>query len=60
MRKKYITIFTGEIARYLLKKGYVVIDVKPHRHTENASVFIFRNDEGLMQEVHKFKNNNDN
>lgn len=55
MKKKYITIFTASLARCLLKKGYQIIDIKPHRDKEDASIFIFVNQDGLMQEVYKFK-----
>jgi translation initiation factor 1 (eIF-1/SUI1) len=33
------------IARKLLKKGYVVIDIKPNKSNPDKSVFIFENTE---------------
>lgn len=58
--KKCITIFTGDLARHLLRKGYTIKDVKAHRELENATIFIFKNDPGLMEEVHLFRNSNAN
>jgi len=54
--KKYVTIFTAGMARQLLKKGYTIADIKPHRENEDASIFVFFNEEGLMQEVYKLRN----
>lgn len=56
-KKKYITIFTAKMARHLLKKGYTIADIKPHKENEDVSIFIFLNEDGLMQEVYKLKNN---
>ena len=53
--KEYITVFTAEMARHLLKKDFTIVDIKAHRGFENASVFVFKNDDGLMTEIRKFK-----
>lgn len=58
MKKKYITIFTASLARHLLKIGYKIADIKPHRDKEDVSIFIFLNADGLMQEVYRFKDIN--
>ena len=54
MEKKYISIFNPGIARHLLKHGYILIDIKPHREIPNASVFVFLNEEGLFEIVKNF------
>ncbi|MEY8415641.1 hypothetical protein AAK964_05020 [Tissierella praeacuta] len=56
-KKKYVTIFTAGLARQLLKKGYMIADIKPHRENEDASIFVFFNEDGLMQDVYRLKNN---
>lgn len=35
----------ARVARKLLKKGYVVIDIKPNKSNPDKSVFIFENTE---------------
>ena len=49
MLKDYITVFDPALARHLLKLRYKIIDIKPNRDKENASVFVFLNEEGLFQ-----------
>lgn len=53
-KKETILIFTAELARRLLKEGYMITDIKPHRNLANASVFVFRNEDGLMDKVKRF------
>ena len=50
MEKKAITIFTAKTARELLKDGFTLIDIKPDK-----SVFIFRNDENLLEKIKEYK-----
>lgn len=52
--KKAILVFTGELARQLLKDGYTIIDVKPHRNLQNASVFVFKNENGLEDKITQY------
>lgn len=52
--KKAILVFTGELARKLLKDGYTIIDVKPHRNLKNASVFVFKNEDGLEDKIRQY------
>lgn len=51
--KNNIVVFTGRIARELLKKGFTIVDVKPNREQPLASVFIFKNEKGLEEEIKK-------
>lgn len=46
-------IFTGKIARALLRKGYQIIDVKPNKDFPERTVFIFKDVPGLKEEVRK-------
>lgn len=32
----------------------MITDIKPHRNLANASVFVFRNEDGLMDKVKRF------
>lgn len=51
--KEAISIFNPKIARSLLKKGYKIIDIKPTKENPDKTIFIFRNDKSLMDEVVK-------
>lgn len=55
MEKKAITIFTAKVARDLLKNGFTIIDIKPDKTDMDCkrSVFIFKNENGIMERIHK-------
>ena len=40
--KDAIVIFSGRVARELLRRGYTIIDVKPDRTNKIRTVFVFR------------------
>lgn len=40
-------VFSPQLANYLIQCGYVVINLKPNREIENATVFVFKGDPGL-------------
>ena len=53
MNKEAITIFTASKARELLKNGFTLIDIKPDKTDLDGkrSVFIFKNEDGLLEKV---------
>ncbi len=57
MEKKAITIFAANKARELLKEGYTIIDIKPDKNDPEGkrSVFVFRNEEGLLDKINNSK-----
>lgn len=57
MKKEFITIFTAKVARELLKDGFILVDIKPDKHDLDGkrSVFIFKNDENLMEKIKEYK-----
>jgi hypothetical protein len=46
---KYKSIFTAGVARYLLKLGNPIYDIKADKKNKNKTIFIF-------EETEKFKN----
>lgn len=54
-KKTHIVIFNPKLARHLLKNGYILTDIKPNRDLVNSSVFVFLIEEGLQDEIRKFK-----
>lgn len=55
MEKKAITIFTAKVARELLKSGFTIVDIKPDKTDVDGkrTVFIFKNENGIMEKIHK-------
>jgi len=54
MLKEYLTVFNPALARHLLKLRYKIIDIKPNRDKENASIFVFLNEEGLFEKIKNY------
>jgi hypothetical protein len=48
-------VFTASLAKKLLAKGYVVVDIKQDKQDPDGkrSIFIFKNEEGLEEEIKK-------
>ena len=53
MKKEFITVFTAQKARQLLKEGFKITDIKPDKtdYEGKRSLFIFKNEEGLMDRL---------
>jgi len=56
MSEQVKLIFTGKMARALLRKGFQIVDVKPNKDFPERTVFVFRNDIGLKEEIQKLSN----
>ncbi|HHT96880.1 MAG TPA: hypothetical protein GXZ90_03170 [Clostridiales bacterium] len=56
MENKYMVIINPKMARMLLKQGFKVVDIKPHKTRLNASVFVFENKEGLSTAMQEYIN----
>jgi hypothetical protein len=48
-------ILSPQIARYLLKRGFPIKDIKPDKKDENKTVFIFKYDDGLFKAIQDYK-----
>lgn len=55
MEEKTIVIFNPALARYLLKQGYRIIDIKANREDEKRTVFVFVVESGLLDIVDNYK-----
>lgn len=49
--KNRIIIYSGRIANALLDKGYQIVQVRPDKRNKIKSVFVFRADEGIEDEL---------
>lgn len=55
-----VMVFTGQMARQLLREGFTIVDIKPDKLDSDGkrSVFLFRNDEGLLSKMRELSTNN--
>lgn len=42
-------IITPQVARYLLKSGFQIVDIKPNKKEEGKSIFVFKIEHGLTE-----------
>ena len=59
--KEAIIIFSGRVARELLRRGFTIIDVKADKTNKIKSVFVFRREndiENVLTEI-AYKDNED-
>ena len=51
--KENLMVFTGQMARQLLRQGYTIVDVKPDKLDTDGkrSVFVFKNEPGLQETI---------
>jgi predicted CoA-binding protein len=49
--KNAIIIFSGKVARELLRRGYTIIDVKPDKKNKIKSVYVFRRENEIEKIV---------
>lgn len=52
--KEFVTIFSHKIAIRLLREGYIITDIKPHKETKET-IFVFKNEESLMSTIDRIK-----
>lgn len=51
--KEFVTVFTAQKARQLLKAGFTITDIKADKTDgdHKRSIFIFKNEEGLLDRL---------
>lgn len=56
--KEYLTVFSADIARAMLKKGYFIVDIKADKFDpeKKRSIFIFKNEGHLHDDIIEYKN----
>lgn len=48
---KYKSIFTAGVARYLLKLGNPIYDIKPDKKNKDKTIFIFEETEKFLSDL---------
>lgn len=51
MNKKYKSIFTPGVARFLLKLGNPIVDIKPDKNNIDKTIFIFEENEKFLNDL---------
>ena len=47
-------IKSQRLARYLLKEGFTIIDIKAHKDSRDRTVFVFKKEEGLSEAMSRY------
>jgi hypothetical protein len=48
-----VMVFTGQMARQLLREGFTIVDIKPDKLDAEGkrSVFVFKSQDGLLEKI---------
>lgn len=49
--RKGMIVFTGRVARELLRRGYTIIDVKPDKTNKIKSIYVFKRENDIEKEI---------
>ena len=55
--KQFKVIISPIMARYLVKKGFVIKDLKPNKHYPRETCFVFENTKELHEAMTYFQEN---
>ena len=59
MTKDAKIIFSPQLANYLLQSGYTIIKLKPKHGNPDESVFVFRLEDGLLECIAEWMEQNE-
>jgi hypothetical protein len=54
---KTVLVFTNQMAKYLLRLRYQIIDIKPHRDGNNKTVYAFIDEENIREKIKEYNEN---
>lgn len=49
--RKGMIVFTGRVARELLRRGYTIIDVKPDKTNKIKSIYVFKRENNIEKAI---------
>jgi hypothetical protein len=52
LEKDSVLVFNPKIARGLIKKGYIIVDIKPFKEDANRTIFVFERSDEILKEIH--------
>lgn len=53
-REQCKLIFSPQLAKYLLSKGFLIVDLKQKQESPKETIFVFRDSEALASETNKW------
>lgn len=53
--KKNIPIFTGKLAKFLMKKGFKLVDIAPNKKYPRETVFYFEQTNEIWEAIKEFQ-----
>lgn len=56
--KGHMIVFSGRIANELLRKGYTITEVRPDKRNKIKSVFVFKSEHGIEDEIVRLSQDN--
>jgi hypothetical protein len=57
VKKEAIVIFSGHVARELLKRGFTIVDLKPDKTNNLKSVFVFKVENDIEKHIRELTSN---
>lgn len=54
-QKEAITIFTADVARHLIRNGYILLDIKPNKENKDRTLFIFKLEPEIRKVIWDYK-----
>jgi len=55
---EYKLIFSPQLAKYLLSKGFFIVDLKQKKENELETIFVFKKDVNLLDAINIWKLSN--
>ena len=55
-----VMVFTGQMARQLLRKGFTIVDIKPDKldNEGKRSVFVFKKEDNILETIKELSTKN--
>jgi hypothetical protein len=54
MNEEFKLIFSPQLAKYLLSKGFLIVDLKQKQESHKETIFVFKNSDALLFEVNNW------
>ena len=48
-------VFSPQVAHYLLRRGFPIINIKPDKNNRDKTIFIFKKDEALFDAIEDYR-----
>lgn len=55
MKNNNVLVTRADLCQYLLNKGYTIVSIARNKYDRNQTVFYFRNEKEILEEIKNFK-----